>query len=165
MKNVPSSTFAAQAKNLPVGFGPVAVQNNLVLWTINGTSMVIDPGNPTVKIVAQNGNPPAAYNVVQVPSTSATTWTYWVIQQAAGAPPIAHPIHLHGHDSYILGQGTGTFSAANNLAQLNFNNPPRRDVAQLQGGGWLVIAYPTDNPGALLMHCHIGKTSNNYLLM
>lgn len=124
--------------------------------------MVIDPGNPTVKIVAQNGNPPAAYNVVQVPSTSATTWTYWVIQQAAGAPPIAHPIHLHGHDSYILGQGTGTFSAANNLAQLNFNNPPRRDVAQLQGGGWLVIAYPTDNPGAWLMHCHIGEISNTF---
>jgi FtsP/CotA-like multicopper oxidase with cupredoxin domain len=156
VKNVPSSTFAAQAKTLPVAFGPVAVQNNLVLWTINGTSMIVDPGQPTVKYVAQNNNNiPASYNVVQVPSTSATTWTYWVIQQAAGAPPIAHPIHLHGHDSYILGAGTGQFSVANNFAQLNFNNPPRRDVAQLQGGGWLVIAYPTDNPGAWLMHCHI----------
>lgn len=72
-KNVPSSTFAAQAKTLPVGFGPVAVQNNLVLWTINGTSMVVDPGNPTVKYVAQNNNNfPPSYNVVQVASTSAT---------------------------------------------------------------------------------------------
>lgn len=78
-----------------------------------------------------------------------------MIQQAAGAPPIAHPIHLHGHDSYILGSGAGTFSVANNFAQLRFTNPPRRDVAQLRGGGWLVIAYPTDNPGAWLMHCHI----------
>lgn len=158
-KSVPSSTFAAQAKTLPVAFGPVAVQNNLVLWTINGTSMIVDPGQPTIKYVAQNANPPASYNVVDVPSTSATTWTYWVIQQAANAPPIAHPIHLHGHDAYILGEGTGTFSVANNFNQLNFNNPPRRDVAMLQGGGWLILAYPTDNPGAWLMHCHIGKYS------
>jgi FtsP/CotA-like multicopper oxidase with cupredoxin domain len=146
-KTVPSSTFAAQAKNLPVAFGPVAVQNNLVLWTVNGTSLSVDPGQPTIKYVAQGQTPPASYNVVDVASTSSSTWTYWVIQQAAGAPPIAHPIHLHGHDAYILGTGTGTFSASANFAQLNFNNPPRRDVAQLPGGGWLVIAYPTDNPG------------------
>jgi FtsP/CotA-like multicopper oxidase with cupredoxin domain len=147
VKTVPSSTFAAQAKSLPVAFGPVAVQNNLVLWTVNGTSMVVDPGNPTLKFVAQNANPPSSYNVVQVPSTSASTWTYWIVQQATGAPPIAHPIHLHGHDAYILGQGTGQFSVANNFNQLIFNNPPRRDVAELPGGGWLVLAYPTDNPG------------------
>lgn len=73
-KNVPSSTFAAQAKNLPVAFGPVAANGNTFLWTINGTSMSIDPGNPTIKYVAQNNNSfPQSYNVVQVPSTSATT--------------------------------------------------------------------------------------------
>jgi FtsP/CotA-like multicopper oxidase with cupredoxin domain len=156
VKSVPSSTFAAQAKALPIAIGPIAVQNNTVLWTINGTSMVVDPGFPTVKYVAQNNNNiPASYNVVKVDSTSATTWTYWIIQQAATAPPIAHPIHLHGHDAYILGNGTGQFSIANNFASLNFNNPPRRDVAMLRGGGWLVLAYPTDNPGAWLMHCHI----------
>lgn len=69
-------------------------------------------------------------------------WTYWVIQQAANAPPIAHPIHLHGHDMYLLGTGVGQFDADTNLDDLNFNNPPRRDVAFLQAGGWLVIAYP-----------------------
>lgn len=153
--NVPSASFSAQAKTLPVAFGPVAVQNNLVLWTINGTSIVIDPGNPTVKMVAQGQTPPASYNVIELSSTSATTWTFWVIQQAAGAPPIAHPIHLHGHDAFVLGQGTGTFSVAANFNQLRFTNPPRRDVMQLPGGGWLVIAFPTDNPGAWLMHCHI----------
>jgi len=28
-------------------------------------------------------------------------------------------------------------------------------VALLPGRGWLAIAFPTDNPGAWLMHCHI----------
>lgn len=78
-KDVPSSNFAAQAKNLPVAFGPVAANGNTVLWTINGTSMIIDPGNPTLRIVANNSNFPASYNVVQVPSTSSSTvstnWT------------------------------------------------------------------------------------------
>ena len=58
---------------------------------------------------------------------------------------------------YVLGTGAGQFAdnAAANIASLKFTNPPRRDVAFLPGGGWLVISYPTDNPGAWLMHCHI----------
>jgi FtsP/CotA-like multicopper oxidase with cupredoxin domain len=75
-----------------------------------------------------------------------------VIQQTASAPPIPHPIHLHGHDFYVIGAGTGVYS---DPSTLNYNNPPRRDVATLPGGGYLVIAFVTDNPGAWLMHCHI----------
>ncbi|CAN9443958.1 unnamed protein product [Alternaria alternata] len=155
-KNVPSTTFAAQAKSLPVAFGPVAANGNTVLWTINGTSMIIDPGKPTIKYVAETNNSfPESYNVVEVPSTSANTWSYWVVQQAVGAPPLAHPIHLHGHDSYVLGAGDGQFNVSTHFSQLRFTNPPRRDVTQLKKNGWLVLAYPTDNPGAWLMHCHI----------
>ncbi|KAF2108380.1 laccase precursor [Lophiotrema nucula] len=151
--SVPSAPFASSAQNLPVAFGPVAANNNLVLWTVNGTSMIIDPGKPTIQYVAEgNTSYPRSYNLVEV--SAAAPWTYWVIQQAAGAPPIAHPIHLHGHDMYLLGTGSGTFSSAN-TGSLKFTNPPRRDVAFLPAGGWLVIAYPTDNPGAWLMHCHI----------
>lgn len=62
-------------------------------------------------------------------------------------------MHLHGHDFYILGTGTGTFSASS--ASLNYVNPPRRDTVQLVSQGWAVIAFKTDNPGAWLLHCHI----------
>jgi len=41
------------------------------------------------------------------------------------------------------------------MGNLNFVNPTRRDVAFLPGQGWIVIAFPADNPGAWLMHCHI----------
>jgi len=152
--NVPSAQFQSQAGDLPVGFGPVVTNNqSLVLWTVNGTSMRIDPGKPTVKYVAEhNTSYPKSYNLIEISSTA--QWAYWIIQQAPNAPPIAHPIHLHGHDFFLLGTGSGQFSSAN-INQLKFTNPPRRDVAFLPGGGWLVIAYPTDNPGAWLMHCHI----------
>lgn len=64
-------------------------------------------------------------------------------------------MHLHGHDFSLLGQGAGTFDPTANLGDLNFVNPPRRDVAILLASGWTVIAFQTDNPGAWLMHCHI----------
>jgi hypothetical protein len=40
-------------------------------------------------------------------------------------------------------------------SSLNFANPPRRDTATLPANGWLVLAFPANNPGAWLMHCHI----------
>ncbi|KAL5118439.1 laccase, multicopper oxidase, benzenediol:oxygen oxidorectuctase [Pleosporales sp. CAS-2024a] len=153
--DVPSAQFEAQAQLLPVNFGPVAVRHNLVLWTIDGNSMVIDPGHPTLEYVADNATPPASYNLIDVDSTCNNTWTYWVVQQAINAPPVAHPIHLHGYDFSILGQGTGQFCLEDHIHELNFHNPPRRDVAMLQARGWLVLAYTTNNPGAWLMHCHI----------
>lgn len=152
--NVPSAQFTTQAQNLPVAFGPVTVNGqNLVLWTVKGSTMIIDWAKPTLKyVIDNNSNFPSTYNVISVPQ--ANQWTYWIIQQATDAPPIAHPIHLHGHDMYVLGTGSGQFSSAN-IGSLRFTNPVRRDVAMLPASGWLVIAYPSDNPGAWLMHCHI----------
>lgn len=97
--------------------------------------------------------------------------------------PIPHPIHLHGmcpilasanicdaykcysicfsgntkagHDFYVLGSGSGVFDPATQASTLSFKNPYRRDVTILPGGGWVVVAFPTDNPGTWLMHCHI----------
>ena len=51
--------------------------------------------------------------------------------------------------------GAGIFNKDTDPQNLNFINPPRRDVTFLPGRGWVVIAFPTDNPGAWLMHCHI----------
>lgn len=73
-----------------------------------------------------------------------------------------HPIHLHGHDFYVLGASENLpvgpspiFFGDGDIDDLNFDNPTRRDVAMLPANGWLVLAFRTDNPGAWLMHCHI----------
>jgi FtsP/CotA-like multicopper oxidase with cupredoxin domain len=65
--------------------------------------------------------------------------------------PVTHPIHLHGHDFFVLAQGSNPWDGG-----VNTNNPPRRDTAMLVGNGYLLIGFETDNPGAWLMHCHIG---------
>ena len=71
--------------------------------------------------------------------------------------PAAHPIHLHGHDFVILGQGTTTYDVASTPKTFKYDNPPRRDVALLPQNGYLAIAFRPDNPGVWLVHCHIGE--------
>jgi uncharacterized cupredoxin-like copper-binding protein len=62
-------------------------------------------------------------------------------------------MHLHGHDFALLAQGNDSSKLRN--ATIKFDNPPRRDVALLPSGGYLVIAFKADNPGSWLFHCHI----------
>jgi hypothetical protein len=51
---------------------------------------------------------------------------------------------LHGHDFWVLAQGTGTYDA--DTVTLTTTNIPRRDVAMLPASGYLVLAHYIDNP-------------------
>ena len=70
-------------------------------------------------------------------------------------PPAAHPIHLHGHDFALLAQSNQAYNETYAKSIIKRKNPPRRDVALLPAGGFLIIAFKADNPGTWLMHCHI----------
>ncbi|KAF2434506.1 hypothetical protein EJ08DRAFT_581930 [Tothia fuscella] len=155
---VPKDDFVNQVKNLNVDIGVEQVTTNgqnVVVWGINMNAIDIAWEKPTLQYVVDgNTTYPAKYNLIELPNPN--IWTYWIIQETPGTPvPIPHPIHLHGHDFFVLGTGSGTFNKNSSVSTLNFNNPPRRDVTFLTGGGWTVVAFPTDNPGAWLMHCHI----------
>ncbi|KAJ9648054.1 laccase, multicopper oxidase, benzenediol:oxygen oxidorectuctase [Coniosporium tulheliwenetii] len=149
---VPKDPFVATLKQISLDFLRSEATGNLVTWPINGSAMRVDWDKPTLQYVMDgNTDYPRAHNVIEMPNNQ---WYYWVIQTVTVAGPrLAHPIHLHGHDFYVLGAGGGTFSGS--ADGLNFANPIRRDVATLPAGGWLVLAFPADNPGAWLMHCHI----------
>ncbi|KAH8695882.1 laccase-1 [Phaeosphaeriaceae sp. PMI808] len=100
-------------------------------WFLNSTTLVTDWADPTLGQVMRGATTWSKSNaVVQLPE--ANKWVYLVVQTAL---PVPHPIHLHGHDFFVLAQGIGTYSSTTNLKT---DNPP------------------TDNPGAWLMHCHIG---------
>ncbi|KAF5379775.1 hypothetical protein D9615_005647 [Tricholomella constricta] len=57
-----------------------------------------------------------------------------------------HPFHLHGHAFDLV--------RPSNADELNFVNPPRRDVAAVAGGN-MTFRFFSDNPGAWFLHCHI----------
>jgi FtsP/CotA-like multicopper oxidase with cupredoxin domain len=69
--------------------------------------------------------------------------------------PLAHPMHLHGHNFWVLAEGLGPWDGT----VTNPQNPQRRDVQLLQGTpdspGYLVIQIDADNPGVWPLHCHI----------
>lgn len=125
-------------------------------WTINTSSLVLDWKNPTMMHVFNNESIfPTPYNVVPIGRSSPTASPEWavLIIQDVGTINLAHPIHLHGHDFWVLAQKTGRWDGTTT----NFNtvNPTRRDVATLPGGGYLAMGFLLDNPGAWLVHCHI----------
>ncbi|KAF2874552.1 putative multicopper oxidase, type 1 [Massariosphaeria phaeospora] len=153
-----SADFIQQADNLDIDLTQEQVATNgknIVVWGVNLTAINVNWDKPTAQYVKdKNTDYPTALNLIEIPNEG--VWSYWIIQATPGTPvPLPHPIHLHGHDFYVLGAGSGTFDPGSTPKTLTYQNPPRRDTAILPGGGWLAIAFPTDNPGAWLMHCHI----------
>jgi len=64
-----------------------------------------------------------------------------------------HPFHLHGFDFQMLAWEQGTFDPT--TANLNMNNPVRRDTTTVPAQGYTVLQFNADNLGIWLFHCHI----------
>ncbi|KAF3023193.1 hypothetical protein E8E14_014321 [Neopestalotiopsis sp. 37M] len=140
-----SDTYESVDKNVGL-----QITDNALLWVINKTTFRTTWENPTLLQVAEgNATWSAKEQVIQLPT--ADEWVYLVVHS-----PFAqdHPMHLHGHDFWVLGSGYGQYDSSN-ANGLQLTNAPRRDVAMMPGSGYLVIAFKTNNPGAWLMHCHI----------
>ena len=56
---------------------------------------------------------------------------------------IRHPMHLHGHNPYILHEGPGEWDGT----IVRPENPLRRDVQQVRGGGGHLVLQFDANPG------------------
>ncbi|KAJ5090225.1 hypothetical protein N7532_008909 [Penicillium argentinense] len=131
---------------------PITLGSNfesLFRWKMNGTSMQVYWDNPSLLQIWKNDTAFTNTSGV-VELTRANEWSYVVIETSLTVP---HPIHLHGHDFFVLAQGMGSYSSSD-ISTLT--NLPCRDTAMLPSSGYLVVAFKTDNPGAWLMHCHIG---------
>lgn len=128
---------------------PARNAQKMFRWYINSTTLEIDWSNPTLRQIYHNEAYTKSDAVISMPT--ANVWAYVIIETPFS---LAHPIHLHGFDFSVLAQGNGTYQ--HGVTKLKLNNPMRRDVAMLPAQGHLVLGFPTDNPGAWLLHCHIG---------
>ncbi|PWA37594.1 Cupredoxin [Artemisia annua] len=94
----------------------------------HGTKVVVLPYNATVELVMQGTSILGVEN---------------------------HPLHLHGFNFYVVGQGTGNFNSATDPANFNLVDPVERNTVGVPSGGWVAIRFRADNPGVWFMHCHI----------
>jgi FtsP/CotA-like multicopper oxidase with cupredoxin domain len=61
-----------------------------------------------------------------------------------------HPFHFHGHKFWIMASGDGDYDPS----IPNVQNPVYRDTLAVQGYGYALIRFVTDNPGAWICKPH-----------
>jgi hypothetical protein len=162
-KNVPPFT---QGNSLYVANYNLTLAGAQVFnWELANNSLFIDWEKPGLSFAGVGEKSPEPFPLHYAPlfiDGNDDDWVYFVIEgnftahnipHGHAIPQATHPIHLHGHDFVILAQETTEFDANNYT--LVTSNPPRRDVALLPAGGYLIIGFHTDNPAIWLMHCHI----------
>ncbi|TVY80676.1 oxidoreductase ptaK [Lachnellula suecica] len=134
-------------QNLDIEFGQNAT--GFWVWTMNKVSFRTNYNAPILLLSnAGNNSYPQSpqWNVYNFGSNSSIRF---VITNPGVA---AHPMHLHGHNFFVLAVGTGTWDGK---TVVNAANPQRRDVQIVPAGGYLVMQITADNPGVWPLHCHI----------
>ncbi|KQJ99779.1 laccase-20 [Brachypodium distachyon] len=77
-----------------------------------------------------------------------------VFQSTATMQSDSNPMHLHGHDFFVLAHGHGNYDARRDVKSYNLVDPPMKNTVQVPRLGWAAIRFVADNPGAWFMHCH-----------
>ncbi|QDS72137.1 hypothetical protein FKW77_004127 [Venturia effusa] len=159
---VPMAPMTVGGSNVQVGTLDVVVRGNeaqLFKWYMSGTTFFAEWNDPTLLSVWKNQSLPTDSGALLIELPREKQWVYIIVESAI---PLPHPLHLHGHDFFVLAQGRGTYSGS---VPLQLINPPRRDTVLMPAAGFVVMAFETDNPGVWLMHCHIGwHTSMGFAL-
>ncbi|KAG5618912.1 hypothetical protein H5410_018736 [Solanum commersonii] len=76
-----------------------------------------------------------------------------------------HPIHVHGHNFFIVGRGFGNYDVDRDTKNYNVVDPPERNTVGVPVGGWATIRVITDNPGVWFIHCHLEEHTSWGLAM
>ncbi|OEL15906.1 Laccase-15 [Dichanthelium oligosanthes] len=71
-----------------------------------------------------------------------------VFQGTAMLSSESNPMHLHGHDVFVLAHGEGIYDAARDAARYNLVNPALRNTVLVPRLGWVAFRFIADNPGA-----------------
>ncbi|KAI9649367.1 hypothetical protein NHQ30_001942 [Ciborinia camelliae] len=149
--------------------------SGISLFTFGGSSFRADYNKP-VLLTAAMATPSTFKNSTNVNSTSLYPTNQNVYDFGAltsirliitNSVEVSHPMHLHGHNFWILAEGVGTWDGT----ITNPSNPIRRDTflmaAASEGGakGYTVIEYVANNPGVWPFHCHVtGHVSTGLLI-
>ncbi|TEY54226.1 hypothetical protein BOTCAL_0241g00080 [Botryotinia calthae] len=144
------------------------------LFTFGGSSFRADYNEP-VLLTAATATTSMSNNGTYTNSTSLYPTTMNVHDFGTPASfhliitnsvPVSHPMHLHGHNFWILAEGVGTWDGT----ITNPSNPIRRDTFMMAAAtrtgskAYTVIGYIANNPGVWPFHCHVAGHVSTGLL-
>lgn len=75
-----------------------------------------------------------------------------VLQDTSIVTVESHPMHLHGYEFFVVGNGFGNFNPRTDPASFNLYDPPQRNTIGTPPGGWVAIRFVADNPGMANSH-------------
>ncbi|XP_062210759.1 laccase-10 [Phragmites australis] len=148
--------FSASMNNVSFDMPTTALlqahYNNIPgVYTTDFPVVPLEPFNYT-------GTPPNNTNVSN--GTKVVVLTYntsveVVMQDTSIQGAESHPLHLHGFDFFVVGQGVGNYDPSKDPAKFNLADPVQRNTVGVPAGGWVAIRFFADNPGVWFMHCHL----------
>ncbi|XP_040994015.1 laccase-2 [Juglans microcarpa x Juglans regia] len=151
-----SSKFAASVNNVSFILPTTAILQAHFFGRSNGVFTTDFPSSP-LQPFNYTGTAPNNTNVSN--GTKAVVLPYntsveVVMQDTSILGAESHPLHLHGFNFFIVGQGFGNFDPSKDPLNFNLVDPVERNTVGVPSGGWVAIRFLADNPGVWLMHCH-----------
>ncbi|XP_057955663.1 laccase-17-like isoform X1 [Malania oleifera] len=149
--------FAASVNNVSFAQPTTALLQAHFFGQSNGVYTADFPTNPTLPF-NYTGTPPNNTHVsngTKVVVLPFNTSVELVLQDTSILGAESHPLHLHGFNFFVVGQGFGDYDRNKDPANFNLADPIERNTVGVPAGGWVAIRFLADNPGVWFMHCHL----------
>ncbi|XP_068643460.1 laccase-17-like [Aristolochia californica] len=149
--------FAASINNISFVQPTTALLQSHFFGQSFGVYKTDFPKDPTTPF-NYTGTPPnntMVNNGTKVVVLSFNTSVELVLQDTSILGAESHPLHLHGFNFFVVGQGFGNFDPRKDPSKYNLVDPVERNTVGIPSGGWLAIRFRADNPGVWFMHCHL----------
>ncbi|XP_010920540.1 laccase-10 [Elaeis guineensis] len=149
--------FAASVNNISFALPSTALLQAHFLGQSKGVYTTDFPSNPPFPF-NYTGTPPN--NTFVTNGTKAVVLPFnasveLVMQDTSIQGNESHPLHLHGFNFFVVGQGFGNYDPSKDPAKFNLADPIERNTFGVPAGGWVAIRFQADNPGVWFMHCHL----------
>lgn len=153
--------FAASVNNISFSLPRTALLQSYFFAKSNGVYTTDFPSVP-LHPFNYTGTPPNNTKVINGTTKAVVvpfnTKVEVVLQDTSILGAESHPLHLHGFNFYVVGQGFGNFNPKRDPAKFNLVDPVERNTVGVPSGGWVAIRFLADNPGQYtLLNHYINK--------
>ena len=145
--------FAAAVNNISFSLPTTALLQAFFLNNANGDSSTVFPTDfPDNPIPVFNYTGPQPTNLKPQIGTHLSHLPFnasvqLILQDTSILGTESHPIHLHGFNFFVVGQGVGNYNASSDTANFNLVDPLERNTDSVPKGGWAALRFRSDNPG------------------
>ncbi|KAH7575875.1 hypothetical protein JRO89_XS02G0236900 [Xanthoceras sorbifolium] len=148
----PRTRYAASVNNVSFTMPKTSILQSHFLGQPRGVYTPDFPTNPENPF-NYTGTPPdntMVSNGTKVVVLPFNTSVELIMQDTSILGADTHPLHLHGYNFFVVGQGLGNFDPKKDPASFNLVDPVERNTVGVPVAGWVAVRFLANNPGAYL---------------